>query len=59
MIGNDITVTVLGVAGHQVRIGVNAPKAVAVHREEVYQRIADERETAALLKSAADAQLHD
>lgn len=39
MIGNDITVTVLGVKGNQVRVGVNAPKEVAVHREEVFQRI--------------------
>ena len=44
MIGDDVTVTVLGVKGNQVRLGVNAPKAVAVHREEIYDRIAKEKE---------------
>jgi carbon storage regulator len=44
MIGNEVTVTVLGVKGNQVRIGVNAPKDVAVHREEIYERIKREQD---------------
>lgn len=44
MIGDKVTVTVLGVKGGQVRLGVSAPKEIAVHREEVYERIKKEQE---------------
>ena len=44
MIGNDVTVTILGVKGNQVRVGINAPKTIAVHREDIYERIKREQE---------------
>ena len=56
VIGDDVTVTVLGVKGNQVRLGVNAPREVAVHREEIFERIKRERsdqEEAATPKVAA------
>jgi carbon storage regulator len=48
MIGDDVTLTVLGVKGNQVRIGVNAPKETSVHREEIYQKVQKERLSAHL-----------
>lgn len=45
MVGDDVTVTVLGVKGNQIRIGVNAPKDIPVHREEIFQRIQREKKS--------------
>lgn len=53
VIGEEVTVTVLGVKGNQVRIGVNAPKSVSVHRDEIFERIKNERETNESMSTAA------
>ena len=56
MIGEEVTVTVLGVKGNQVRIGVNAPKHVAVHREEIFERIKREGDAGSAVPSDPDTQ---
>jgi carbon storage regulator len=43
MIGDEVTVTVLALSGNQVRLGINAPRDVAVHREEIYERVQKEK----------------
>ena len=53
VIGEEVTVTVLGVKGNQVRIGVNAPKSVSVHRDEIFERIKNERDANDNISSAA------
>ena len=55
-IGDDVSVTVLGIKGNKVRLGISSPKNVAVHREEIFHRIAEEE---GAMGAPADAQLPD
>ena len=50
IIGENVTVTILGVKGRQIRIGIDAPRDVTVNREEIFQRILKERERLVLVQ---------
>jgi len=52
IIGDDVTVTILSLKGNQIRVGIDAPRSIKVHREEVFQRIQKERETLSVVPSA-------
>ena len=54
MVGDDVIITVLGVKGDQVRLGVSAPPATAVHREEVYKRIQQEKQPATVIEETTE-----
>ena len=53
IIGEDVTVTILSLKGNQIRIGIDAPRSVKVHREEVYERIQKERETLSVVATTS------
>jgi len=59
VIGDDVDVTVLGMRGNQVRLGVTAPREIAVHREEIYQRIHDDKENSGVSAHAHEAAAAD